>query len=73
MAGRRSNGEGSVYQRASDKRWLGVAIVGYDTAGKPRRKTVSAKTRAEAARKLKDLQRQLDDGLPPPDAQLTVA
>jgi hypothetical protein len=29
MGGRRGNGEGSIYQRSSDGRWLGVASLGY--------------------------------------------
>ena len=73
MAGRRGNGEGAVYQRASDGRWLGAVVVGYDPEGRPRRTTVSARTRSEAVAKLKQLQRQIDDGLPAPDPALTVA
>lgn len=73
MAGRRGNGEGSVYQRASDGRWLGAVLLGYDADGRPRRRTVSARTRSEAVARLRALQRQVDDGLPLPDAQLTVA
>jgi len=73
MAGQRANGEGSVYQRASDKRWLGAATVGFDVNGRPKRKFVSAKTRTEAVQKMRKLQRQLDDGLPAPDTSLTVS
>jgi len=73
MAGQRANGEGSVYQRASDKRWLGAATIGFDTNGRPKRKFVSAKTRSEAVQKMRKLQRQLDDGLPAPDTSLTVS
>ncbi|HEY1732828.1 MAG TPA: tyrosine-type recombinase/integrase, partial [Acidimicrobiales bacterium] len=61
MAGRRMNGEGGLYQRG-DGRWFGAAVLGYDDAGRPRRKTVSAKTKDEARRKLRDLQRELEDG-----------
>jgi integrase len=46
---------------------------GDGSAGRSGRKTVSAPTRQEALRKLRELQRQLDDGLPPPDASVTVA
>ncbi len=60
---RRGNSEGSIYQRSSDGRWLGVATVGLDPAGRPIRRTVSAKTRAEVVRKLKKLSREIDDGL----------
>ncbi|HUV57623.1 MAG TPA: tyrosine-type recombinase/integrase, partial [Acidimicrobiales bacterium] len=72
MAGSRGNGEGSIYQRSSDGRWLGVLTLGYGPNGKLLRKTVSAKTRGEVAKKLKILQRHLDDGIPLPDATLTV-
>jgi integrase len=73
VAGYRGNGEGSVYQRSSDGLWLGVQSVGRASNGRSIRKTVTGKTRAEAVRKLKKLQRQLDDGLPAPDTTLTVA
>ena len=73
MAGSRGNGEGSIYQRSSDGRWLGVLTLGYGPNGRLKRKTVSAKTRSEVVKKLKQLQRHLDDGIPLPDATLTVA
>lgn len=73
MAGFRGNGEGSIYQRTSEGRWLAVVTIGQDGTGRVVRKTVSAKTRAEVVRKLKKLQRQLDDGLPAPDTKMTVA
>ena len=73
MAGSRGNGEGSIYQRTSDGRWLGVVTIGQDGTGRVVRKAVSAKTRAEVVRKLKKLQRDLDDGLPVPDTKMTVA
>ena len=73
MAHRRGNGDGSVYQRASDGRWLGVVVLGYDAEGRPIRKATSARTRTEVVQKLKALQRQVDDSLPPPDTTMTVA
>lgn len=74
MAGRRGNGEGSIYQRkTTDKRWCASVSMGYDEGGKPVRKVVTAKTRAEVVKKLKAIQRQLDDGLPLPDQSMTVA
>jgi integrase len=63
MASRRSNHEGSIYQRKSDGLWMGVAQVGYDPLGKPIRKYVSAKTRPEVVNKMKELRRRIDDGL----------
>ena len=38
MAGRRMNGEGSVYQRTSDGRWVGAVTLGYTATGTMRRK-----------------------------------
>ena len=73
MATQRANGEGSIYQRASDNRWLGAVTIGFDLNGRPKRKVVSAKTRAEAVRKLRILQRQLDDGFPAPDNSISIS
>jgi integrase len=72
MAGRRVNKDGSVYKRALDGLWIGAVSLGYDERGTLQRKTVSARTKAEALAKLKKVQRQLDDGLPPPDDQMTL-
>src|ERR1700683_978798 len=58
---RRSNHEGSIYQRKSDGLWMGVAHVGYDSSGKPLRKYVSSKKRPEVVRQLKELRRRVDD------------
>lgn len=60
---RRANHEGSIYQRGTDGRWMGAVVVGYDDRGRPRRKYVSAKTRTEVARRLRQLRREVDDGL----------
>jgi len=73
VAGRRMNGEGSVYQRRSDRRWVGAVSLGYDEHGKLRRKTVTAKTKADVLQKIRRVQRQADDGLPPSDDRMTVA
>jgi integrase len=62
MTPRRSNHEGSIYQRKSDGLWLGVAHVGYDSSGKPLRKYVSSKKRPEVVKQLKELRRRIDDG-----------
>ena len=45
MARRRGNREGSIYQRASDGRWMGAVSAGDGSAGRSGRKTVSAPTR----------------------------
>jgi integrase len=57
MARIRQNGEGSVYQRASDGRWIGSVTLGWDD-GKRVRKTVSAKTAAEVREKLRMVTKQ---------------
>ena len=72
VAGRRMNGEGGLYQR-SDGRWFGAVVLGYDASGKPKRKTVSAKTKAEALQKLKDLQDKIDGGYSPPTKEETLS
>lgn len=64
MARSRGNGEGSIYQRSSDGRWLGVLTIGYSARGTLVRKSVSAKTRAEVVRRFKILQAQYDSGAP---------
>ena len=59
VAGRRGNGEGSIYQRkTTDRRWCASVSMGYSDNGKLKRKVVTAKTRAEVVKKLKAIQRQ---------------
>lgn len=55
----RANGEGSLYQRASDDMWVGSV-----TLPDGKRKPVYAKTQAKARAKLKELQAKIDAGLP---------
>lgn len=65
---RRSGGEGSIYQRSHDSRWVGAVQVG------GRRRTVYGKTRAEVAQKLRVLLRQAEEAGHVPNAgRLTVA
>ena len=73
MAGHKSNGEGSIYQRASDNRWMGAISLGHDANGRPNRKVISARTRNEVVHKMRKLQHDLDQGLPAPDTSITVA
>lgn len=57
---RRDSGQGSIYQRASDRRWVGSVELSPDpTTGKRRRRVVTAKTRREAAIKLRDAKKEL--------------
>jgi hypothetical protein len=73
MAGRRGNHEGSIYQRSSDQRWMGVAHLGYNPSGTPIRKYVSSKTRVEVVRKLKKLRQQIDDGQSNPNSTMKIS
>jgi integrase len=58
MAKRREKGDGSIYQRASDNMYVAYARVP-DTNKK---KYVYAKTRTEIVKKLKELQKNIDQG-----------
>lgn len=71
MAKRRGHGEGGVYQRASDGLWVGSVELGYD-GGKRRRKAVYGKSRAEAVKKVKEVQRTVDAGFTVSDERTTV-
>lgn len=73
MVKRREYGDGSIYQRASDGRWVATIEVGESPTGKRRRVTVSAKTRAEVVRKLRDKKLAIEQGgLPTQSARTTV-
>jgi hypothetical protein len=71
MARTRQNGEGSVYQRASDGMWIGWVTIGWD-GDKRIRKTLSAKTATGVREKLRAVQTSIDAGLPVGDDKLTV-
>jgi integrase len=53
-----------VYLDASTGRWCGVVSIGRKADGRRNRRKVTAKTKAEALAKLRDLRRRLDNGLP---------
>ncbi len=67
---RRAPGEGSITRR-QDGLWAGMLDLGWQD-GKRRRKFVYARTRAEAARKLADANRQLEEGRLIADERTTV-
>ncbi len=48
----KANGEGTLYRKAGDSKWYGQITVGKKEDGKPVRKSVSGKTKAEATDKL---------------------
>ncbi|SCL16775.1 Site-specific recombinase XerD [Micromonospora nigra] len=71
-ARRNPNGEGSIYQRASDSRWVGQAYV-LTTDGTRKRKFVYGTTWEEAHAKLVDLKSRSQRGIPVPDRAWKLA
>ena len=57
---RRSNGEGSIYQRP-DGLWAGMATIGYDDNGKIKRKAVYGKSQIEVSKKLAELTNRISN------------
>jgi integrase len=70
MSNRRSPGEGTVFFEADRDRWVGVVDLGSD-GGRRRRAKVTGRTKSEALRKLRELRRRAEDGLPVGDGGLT--
>ena len=60
--GRRTKGEGAVFQRKSDGRWIYAVDLGW-IDGKRTRKTVSARTRAALTPKIRALDKELEAGV----------
>ncbi|MFI7586269.1 tyrosine recombinase XerC [Spongisporangium articulatum] len=63
MAARRSRGDGGLHWDARRQRWIATAHLGFDPAGKRIVKRGSGRTKTEAKTKLKEVLRDLDDGL----------
>jgi integrase len=61
MSGRRTKGEGSMFQRA-DGMWVGRVDLGW-VGGKRRRPQVTAKTKRELTPKFRKLQREVEAGV----------
>lgn len=71
-AKRRGHGEGSVYQRARDGKWVGAVDLGRDAQGRRIRRSVVRKTKREALAQMDSLRRHGGrPGVPAPSA--TVA
>jgi integrase len=66
MMSKRANGEGSIYKRA-DGRWEGSVSLGHG-----RRRRFYGKTHGEVKRKLTDVQKAMQDGLPVIGESVTV-
>lgn len=63
MTKRRSRGDGGLHWDEKRQRWIVTAHLGYDGRGKRIVKRASGKTKTEAKDKLKEILRDLDDGL----------
>lgn len=70
MGDRRLRGEGSIYQRESDGRWVGVVDLGW-VAGKRVRRTVTASTLRELRPKFNALKQQVQEGVLPDEATVS--
>lgn len=68
---RRGNGEGSIFQR-SNGYWVGTINIGYDEAGKRRRKTIYGGTKKEVQDEMTRLQSRKLDGTLGDAGRLTV-
>ena len=68
---RRGHGEGSIYRREADGRWVGSVNLGW-VNGRRQRKVVYGKTQAEVVRKVRLLKADIARGLPAPDDRTTV-
>ncbi|MFC5996745.1 tyrosine-type recombinase/integrase [Pseudonocardia hispaniensis] len=69
---RRANGEGTIYQRASDGLWVGMAYV-HTTTGVTKRRPVYGHSFDEVREKLDRLKGDSARGIAVPDRALTVA
>ncbi len=72
-ARRRDKGDGALYFDEARGRWWGVVELDRDGAGRRVRRRVSAPTKAEARRKMRELREARDKGLPVGDGRETVA
>lgn len=70
---RRGAGEGSIFKDPANGRWRALVDVGADASGKRQRKKVSGRTRAEVLLKMREVQRDADDGLDSGGRHVTVA
>lgn len=72
MPGRRQHGEGSVYQRSRDGRWVAVADLGYRAGKRDRREFTGATSKIAMERRQKFLDRRRDGFTMPRGRPATV-
>jgi integrase len=69
---KRANGEGSIYKRESDGRYVGALTHPDPETGKNLRKVFYGKTRAEVRVKMREASDRLEEGQPVADSKATV-
>lgn len=70
---RRANGEGSIYKRESDGRYVGALTIPDPATGKSSRRVFYGKTRAEVRTKLRAATDRLEEGQPVSDSKATLS
>jgi hypothetical protein len=70
--GRRGHGEGSVYRRSRDGKWVGSVELGRGAGGERIRRTVVRASKRAVLDRLDELRRQAGQGVAPDNAR-TVA
>ena len=70
---RRARGDGGLYWDEDRQRWRGEITVGYRPDGRRITRKTSDPDKTKALKKLKELQREIDDGLPVASGTYTVA
>jgi hypothetical protein len=63
MTKRRSRGDGGLHWDEKRQRWIATVTVGYDGRGRRITRRGSGKTKTEEKDKLKEIQRDYDDGM----------
>ena len=52
---KRTNGEGSIFQRKSDGKWIGSITIGYDEKGRQKKKIIYGKNQTDVAKNLSEI------------------
>lgn len=73
MSTKREYGDGGLYWDQARQRWIVEVTLGYDGRGKRVRRRASAKTKTEAKRRLREIVREVQDGLAVSEQGITVS
>jgi len=68
----RPHGDGSIFWDQRRRRWVGIYTAGRDSTGSRIRRKVNARTKTEARRRLRALQREAVDGQPAPNGAVRL-